>query len=158
MEQHRSFEISPKSSVEYKRHAFHFYSHLEGVKPLILNKTAIKKLLASFKELKPLVHKEQFLIQDDLEINGKLIEAGRDPLPAVEKLVYSQTLAQFKVWEIRQQVNKYDNNIYIWTKLYVQDKEAPTTYYPCKGGILWADENYESFEKFVDDCILNRKK
>ena len=157
MEQHDYFEFSSKSYVEYKRNAFYFYSHIEGVKPLILNKEAIKLLLASFKELQPLVHKELKLCQQDVEFNEKLVQSGRKPIEAESKLCYSCTLAKFKCWEIRQQVNKYENNIYIWTKLFVQDKENPTIYYPCKGGILWPNEDYQSFEKFVDYCILNRK-
>ena len=157
MEQHQYFELSDKSYVEYKRNSFYFYSHIEGIKPLILNKEAIKKLLLSFRELQPLVWREQKIVQQDLEFNAKLIESGRTAIAPEDKLCYTATLAKIKCWEIRQQVNKYDNNIYIWTKLFVQDKEDPATYYPCKGGILWPNEDYKGFEQFVDNCILNKK-
>ncbi len=157
MEQQRTFQLSPKSYVEYKQNSFHFYSHIDGVKPIILNREVIHKLLASFKDLASYVSKEQKVIEQDEKKNAKLVEAGKTPLPAKEKLVYSETIAEFKVWEIRQQVNKYNNNLYVWTKLFVQDKEDSSTYYPCKGGILWPDENYIDFEKYVKECLYLKK-
>ena len=157
MEQQRFFDISGKSYVEYKNNVFYFYSHIEGIKPIILNKESVKTLLASFKELHPIVWKEEKRIKDEIDLNARLVEADRIPIPPEEKLCYSKTISHFKVWEIRQQVSKYSHKLYVWTKLYVQDKEVPTTYYPCKGGILWPNPDYAAFEKFVDDCILNNK-
>ena len=156
MEQHRVFEISPRSYVEFKRNSFYFYSHIELVKPIILNKTGVKNLLLAFKELQPLYLHEHRLIENELTANAELVQAGKEPLPSEEKLVYSQTLAKFKCWEIRQLVSKYQENLYIWTKLFVQDCEDPNAYYPCKGGILWEDNNYEPFENFVNNCIFHK--
>jgi hypothetical protein len=156
MEQHRVFEISPRSYVEFKRNSFYFYSHIELVKPIILNKTGVKNLLLAFKELQPIYLHEHRLIENELTANAELVQAGKEPLPSEEKLVYSQTLAKFKCWEIRQLVSKYQENLYIWTKLFVQDSEDPNAYYPCKGGILWEDNNYEPFENFVNNCIFHK--
>ena len=153
MEQHRTFQLSPKSYVEYNKNSFYFYSHIDGVKPIILNREAINKLLDSFKDLASYVTKEKKVIDQDFKKNAKLVETGKEPLPPKDKLVYSETIAEFKVWEIRQQVNKYNNNLYVWTKLFVQDKEDPTTYYPCKGGILWPDDNVDGFQQYVKECL-----
>ncbi len=157
MEQHDYFELSERSYVEFKKNQYYFYSHIPGVKPLILGKDHVKLLLLSFQELQPIVWREKRIIEETLEYNAKQIQAGKPPLSPENKLCYSNTIAKMKCWEIRQQVNKYENKIYIWTKLYVQDKEDPTTYYPCKGGILWPNEDYKSFENFVDYMVINRK-
>jgi len=157
MEQHPTFDIlAPKSYVEYKKNSFYFYSHIDDVKPLILNKQAIKELLAAFVDLAPYVSKEQKVIQQDSKKNAKLLDAGKEPFEPQDKLVYTRTIAAFKCWEIRQQVSKYKNNLYVWTKLFVQDKEDKTVFYPCKGGILWPEENYQEFFKFVNDCLNNK--
>ncbi len=157
MEQHDYFEISDKSYVEFKKNQYYFYSHIPQTRPIILGKDHVKLLLLSFQELQPIVWREQKIIEETLEFNQKLIKAGQPPLVPENKICYTNTLAKIKCWEIRQIVNKYENKVYIWTKLYVQDKEDPSTYYPCKGGILWPNENYKSFEDFVEFIVFNRQ-
>ncbi len=156
-QQHPTFGFSEKSFVEYKKFAFYFYSHIDNVNPIVLNKTAINKFLAAYAELDKRVSQEKLCIQQDLNINATLIEAGKQPFDPIDKEFYKETLTTYKVWKICLQANKYQNNIYVWLKLFAQSKEDPLLYVPCKGGVILPHDNFADLKKFITNCTNPQK-
>jgi hypothetical protein len=152
-QQDTTFFLSEKSFVEYKKFAFYFNSHIDNVKPIVLNKTAAQKFLSSFGQLEKLIANEKLGIQQDLNVNATLLEMGQTPYAPVDKEFYQQTLTEFKVWQIRLTANKYQNTIYVWLKLYVQNSEDPTIYLPCKGGVILPWENFDALKNFMITCL-----
>ena len=141
-----------KCYVEYKNYVFYFYSHLEHAKPIILNKGGARKLINHFKNLDPFVVQQKRNIEQDLTINAEIIQNGGEPLKPRDLTFYQVSLSTFKHFDIRLEANVYNNNIYIWLRLYVQDKEDPAIYRPCKGGILFGEDHYLNFENFFNVC------
>ena len=141
-----------KSFVEYKNYVFYFNSHLENSKPIVLNKGVARKLINHFKILDPFVIQQKRKIEQDLTLNAELLFNGKDPIPPRDVKFYQVSLSTFKHFDIRLEANVYNNNIYIWLRLYVQDKDDPTIYRPCKGGILFGEDQYLNFENFFNIC------
>jgi hypothetical protein len=139
-----------KCYVEYKNYVYYFHSHLEHAKPIILTKKAAQKLVDHIKQLEPFVVQQKRNIENDLTFNAELLLSGKDPLPPKDLTFYQVSLSTFKHFDIRLEANVYNNNIYIWLRLYVQDKDDPTIYRPCKGGILFGEDQYLNFEKFYN--------
>lgn len=141
-----------KSFVEYKNYVFYFNSHLEHAKPIVLNKAAAQQLVFHLKQLEPFVLQQKANIEHDLTINAQLLQAGHEPVPPKEHKFYQVSLSQFKHFDIRLEANVYQNNIYIWLRVYFQDKQDPTLYRPCKGGTLFGEDQYLKFEEFFNKC------
>jgi hypothetical protein len=141
-----------KSFVEYKNYVFYFNSHLEHAKPIVLNKAAAQQLVLHLKQLEPFVLQQKANIEHDLTINAQLLQTGHEPVPPKEHKFYQVSLSQFKHFDIRLEANVYQNNIYIWLRVYFQDKQDPTLYRPCKGGTLFGEDQYLKFEEFFNKC------
>ena len=155
--QHPTFFLSEKSFVEFKKHSFYFYSHIDNVKPIVLSKAAAQKFLTSFQTLDKLIANEQLAIQQDLNVNATLIELGKLPFGPVDKEFYLETLSEFKLWQIRLQANKYQNTIYVWLKLYVQKTTADATVHvPCKGGVILPWDNFDGLKNFITTHLVKK--
>ena len=161
------------SKIEWKKNLFHCHSHKENTKPIILNKTDMKKLcsvLPDFINLSkkvmeseepPPLKKKKFNKEDD--------EEEDDSPPSVPNRDWKKTsISKFKNFETRLSLNTWDNKPYVWLKLYfnpaneVEKTETDTKskkrkildekpkMLPCRGGVIFNDVDIPALSLFVN--------
>jgi hypothetical protein len=75
------------------------------------------------------------------------------PFIPPDKQLCFELISEYKCWKIYLDANKYQNSLYVWLKLYGQDKEKPELFTPRTGGVILPVEKLADVSKFINMCL-----
>ena len=156
------------SKIEFKKNLFYCHSHKPETKPIILNKTDMKKLCSVLPDF---IQFSKKVMQNNEEPSSKKSknneDEDEDELVSLPNKEWKKTLvSKFKQFETRLTLNTWDNKPYIWLKLFfnpaheIEEADNQTKkrkildekpkMLPCRGGVILSDIDVPALCTFVN--------